>query len=130
VAGVAALLERLRSRGCRLGIATADTRESTEAGLRAIGILGCFDFISADGDGYPAKPDPAAALAFSARFGIAPGNLVVVGDSRGDMRFAQEAGARFIGMRTACNESERFAAAGYPVIENFMDAAEFERLIA
>lgn len=130
VPGTKNLLERLKNRGYRLGIATADTRESTEAGLRSVGILEYFEFISADGDGFPAKPEPAAALAFGARFGISPRDLVVVGDSRGDMSFAQKAGARFIGMRTACNAPENFTAAGYPVIADFSDSAAFERLIA
>lgn len=130
VPGAKALLERLKKRGRRLGIATSDNRVSTAAGLSRVGILDYFDFIAADGDGLPAKPEPDAAFAFASRFRIAPEELAVFGDSRGDMLFAERAGARFIGMRTASNRSDRFVAAGYPTIADFEDLDAVERLIA
>ncbi|MFA6507958.1 MAG: HAD family hydrolase [Treponemataceae bacterium] len=130
VPGAKRLLERLKRNGFRLGIATSDNRESTEVGLEAVGILRYFDFIAADGDGLAAKPAPDAAFAFSGRYGIDTKTLSVIGDSRGDMLFAQRAGARFIGMRTGCNAPEGFLAAGYPILRDFRDAENFERLIA
>ncbi len=130
VPGVLRLLERLKSRGFRLGVATSDVRPSTEAGLSHVGILHLFDFIAADGDGYPAKPAPDAAFAFASRCCIDRASIVVFGDSAGDLSFARNSGARFVGMRTGCNRVERFLDAGYPVISDFRDIRAVERLIA
>lgn len=130
VAGVQSFLARLLAKGFRLGIATSDSRASTIHGLSQAGILDSFDFIAADGDGLPAKPDPGAALEFRRRFDLPEDGLAIIGDSYGDMVFARRSGSRFIGMRTGCNESGRFVEAGYPVVTDFSDLAAMEALLA
>lgn len=130
VAGVPALLDRLHSLGYLLGIATSDSRASTIHGLKSVGILDAFDYIAADGDGLPAKPNPKAARDFRRRYGLGQSSLAIIGDSYGDMVFARRAKARFIGMRTACNRPEAFLSAGYPVVGDFSDLQAMEALLA
>lgn len=119
--GAAAMLEALRGAGYRIGLVTADDRRSTEGGLRAVGLLGYFDYLATDGEGRAPKPDPASAEEFRALFDIGPDELAMFGDSRVDMEFARNAGAFFVGMKTSCNDHERFTAAGHPVIGDFTD---------
>ena len=130
VPGTQALLGRLRNNGCRLGVVTSDDRVSAEHGLRQAGLWEYFDYVAANGDGFPDKPAPEAAAEFRRRFGIAPSGLSMFGDSLVDMEFARNAGARFIGMKTSCNDYSRFVDAGFPVVEDFLDLAAIERLLA
>lgn len=130
VPGAEELLAYLKEAGWYLGLATSDARASTEHGLGRAGILGYFDFIAADGDGLPAKPDPTAARIFQESYNLDPGALAVFGDSLSDLAFAQGSGARFIGLDSGCNASEAIALAGWPVIQDFSDLGAVASLLA
>lgn len=127
--GAEALLSGLKERGYALGVVTGDSRPSAERTLKSAGLLDFFDFMAADGDGYPPKPDPAAAETFIDRFGVDRDSLTMVGDSEVDMLFARNAGARFLGMKTQCNDYTRFVMEGFPVVEDFLDPAASDALL-
>jgi phosphoglycolate phosphatase len=91
--GVAETLGELYGRGCVMGVATNDgTAIATEA-LRAIGLGDFFALVL----GYDAvtnpKPAPDMVLAFAAKAGLAPADVVVVGDNAHDLVMARTAGA-------------------------------------
>lgn len=84
---------RLRARGLKLGVATNDSRVSTEQQLMALGIGECFQFVSGyDGPCAP-KPNPEAVFEFARLSRCKPDEIAVVGDSDNDMNLARAGGA-------------------------------------
>jgi phosphoglycolate phosphatase len=86
-------LAALRSDGASLAVVTNKPGDLARALLGALEIAGSFAAIIGDGDGFPRKPDPAAALSVLSSLGASPGRAVVVGDGLPDMRLARALGA-------------------------------------
>jgi phosphoglycolate phosphatase len=101
--GVDSTLHYLSAKRYHLGVATADSPESTRHGLTRAGILHHFSFLGCDDGTHPAKPDPSMAHAFRDLHGVAEHELLIVGDSVSDRDFARSAGARFVGVAAAHN---------------------------
>lgn len=89
---LAAVLDALHAAGIHTGVATSDSFASTVHALEKMGIADRFDCIlTADRVARP-KPAPDMAMVFCARCSLTPEKVAMVGDSRGDMRFARNAG--------------------------------------
>ena len=112
--GVATTLRYLSKKRYHLGVATADSLESTRHGLTRAGILRHFSFLGCDDGTFPAKPDPSMAHEFRRLHGIH--ELLIVGDSTSDLEFAGNAAARFVGIATAYNRLIRDEEGGASVI--------------
>ncbi len=93
-------LRALRERGLPLGIATNDGEESARRQMATLGLTDLFDPIMGADSGYGAKPGPGMILAFSARHGVEPSRIIMVGDSTHDMHAAKAAGAVRVGIGT------------------------------
>ncbi len=92
--GAVALVRELHARGCRLGILTRNAHELALLTLAAIGLGECFDTADVIGrDEAIPKPHPDGLLQLAARWSLAPGELVMVGDYRFDLDCARAAGA-------------------------------------
>lgn len=100
-----ALLENLRKQGIKLAVVTTDTTESTRKCLSMLGIQELFDKIYTDDGDTPNKPDPYAALDFCRTFGLEKENVVMVGDTMTDIKFARNAGISVISI--AKNEENK-----------------------
>ncbi|THH35723.1 HAD family hydrolase [Aliishimia ponticola] len=107
------LLEHLRDRGLRLGVATNDAEAPAHAHLRAAGVAEIFDFIAGFDSGYGGKPAPGQLLAFADAMGLAPDRCIMVGDSRHDLLAGRAAGFTTVGVLT-----------GYAVAEDLADLAD------
>jgi HAD superfamily hydrolase (TIGR01509 family) len=94
------LVETARSLGCKLGLATASSREAATHVLGAIGLLDAFDFIATDDDVTHNKPDPEIDLLVASRLGVPPAECVVIEDSPSGVRAALAAGMRCIAVST------------------------------
>jgi len=90
-------LSYLRSKDYRLGVATVDTYTATVEGLKKTGILEYFDYLGTGKDSRP-KPDTSLADRFCSQCGVAPEELLIVGDGKNDMLFAHNVGAHFVGI--------------------------------
>jgi HAD superfamily hydrolase (TIGR01509 family) len=85
-------LNRLKSDGYRLGVASNSSQETIETALNQLGIRSFFEVVlSHEKTGKP-KPDPALYLEACRRLGIAPGEALVLEDSEPGMRAARAAG--------------------------------------
>lgn len=93
VEDLAGLLARLRAMGCRLGVATHDSEAGARAQLGMAGVAGAFDFIAGYDSGHGLKPGPGMPRAFARKTGLAPGRIVMVGDSRHDLEAGRSSGA-------------------------------------
>ena len=90
-------LSYLKRKSYKLGVATVDTRTATVAGLEKTGILEHFDYLGTGEDSRP-KPDTSLADRFCSECGVAPSELLIVGDGENDMVFARNVGAHFVGI--------------------------------
>ena len=91
--GVVEGLAALRADGAALAVVTNKPGDLARTLLATLEIATSFDAIIGDGDGFPRKPDPAAALSLLAKVGASPARAVVVGDGLPDMRLAHALGA-------------------------------------
>jgi phosphoglycolate phosphatase len=94
------LLDGLRDRGLRLGVATNDSETPARQHLAAHGLTDCFDFIAGHDSGHGAKPGPGMCLAFAATCGLDPARVAMVGDSRHDLEAGRAAGMRTVAVLT------------------------------
>jgi HAD superfamily hydrolase (TIGR01509 family) len=108
--GVPEMLAALRAAGYPLGIVTGKGRHAWEVTDRELG-LGAFAVVVTDDDVAAPKPDPQGLLAAARELGMAPGELVYVGDSTGDLAAGRAAGMRTAAVlwpKTGDGEAERF----------------------
>jgi len=103
------LLQALRSRGLRLGVATNDVEASARAHLLAQDVAGCFDLVVGYDSGHGAKPGPGMLLAFAAQTGLDPARVLMVGDSRHDLMAGRAAGMRPVAVLTGIATAEDLA---------------------
>lgn len=103
------LLQALRDRGLRLGVATNDSEVPARQHLAAHGITDCFDFIAGYDSGHGAKPGPGMCLAFAAACGLDPNRVAMVGDSRHDLQAGRAAGMRTVAVMTGIARSDDLA---------------------
>jgi phosphoglycolate phosphatase len=106
-----AVLEGLRTRGIKLGLATNDAEANARQQLAALGLAGHMDFMAGYDSGHGGKPEPGMVLAFAATLGVTPDRVALVGDTPHDLQAARAAGAVAIGvlsgpMGRACLEPE------------------------
>lgn len=94
--GVVEALARLRAAGLATAVVTNKAGELARALLARLGIGAGFAAVIGDGDGFPRKPDPAAALSIVTRVGTTAARTAVVGDGLPDVRLARALGARAI----------------------------------
>ncbi|MFC6854347.1 HAD family hydrolase [Marivibrio halodurans] len=93
VCDLAPLLDGLRGRGLRLGVATADSEAGARASLGRFDILDRFDFLAGYDSGHGCKPAPGQVAAFCAATGLPPARVMVIGDNAHDIEMARAAGA-------------------------------------
>ena len=95
--GAVELVRELAERGCRLGILTRNARELAHVTLEAIGLADCFpvEHILGRDEAAP-KPSPDGLLKIASAWGVAPSELVMVGDYRFDLDCGRAAGARTV----------------------------------
>ncbi|SON49655.1 HAD family hydrolase [Vibrio tapetis] len=100
IVGVKETLIELKQKGYYLGVATADTKDSTLYSLQQAGLLDLFDYVGySDGDIQP-KPHPALLEAFCLSTDLCAKQIVMFGDTVSDMEFGHNAGAYKIGVLT------------------------------
>jgi phosphoglycolate phosphatase len=93
VTDLAALFDRLRWRGLKLGVATMDSTAAAHATLERFAARTQIDFVAGADGGYGVKPGPGMVLGFCRAVGVAPGEVAVVGDNLADLAMARAAGA-------------------------------------
>ncbi len=103
------LLSGLRHRGYRLGVATNDAEEPARAHLESVGITGFFDFVAGFDSGYGAKPEPGMQLGFCNAVGLAPEQVLMVGDSTHDLVSGRAAGMPTIAVLTGMADASELA---------------------
>jgi len=92
VGDISKLFGDLKARGVPVVVATADYRDITIKTMEGLEVAHLVDdYVCADDTQHPVKHSPEALLYQGSRFGVEAKNIMMVGDSIGDLRMAQEA---------------------------------------
>ncbi len=106
---LAPLLDHLRARGLKLGVATNDAEAAARAQLVSLGLADHFDYIAGFDTGHGGKPQPGMLLAFAVAHGLTPSEVLMVGDSRHDLIAGRAAGMRTLAVLTGIAETADLA---------------------
>jgi phosphoglycolate phosphatase len=104
--GVPEALRLLREAGLKVGCVTNKPREFTLALLQGAGLLAQLDAVAAGDEVVRRKPHPDLIELGCARLGVAPGQVVLLGDSRNDAQAALAASCDCLLVETGYNEGE------------------------
>ncbi len=92
------VLSRLKGHGIKLAVVTTDDAFVTKKCLEALGIDALFDAVYTDDGKYPAKPDAYCINDFCEKEGFSKSEVIMVGDTLTDVRFARNGGIKVIGV--------------------------------
>lgn len=90
--GITALLAKLYAAGARLAVLSNKPHEVTAPMVKAVFPTIPFDCVLGFTGDFPRKPEPQSLLHLAARWGAAPQEVTMVGDSLYDARTAANAG--------------------------------------
>lgn len=93
------MLERMRSAGLKLVLATSSEKEMVDPLLREVGATDLIDEITSSSDAENSKPDPDIVLAAIAKLDVPRPQIVMLGDTPYDIAAATKAGIRTIALR-------------------------------
>jgi phosphoglycolate phosphatase len=109
--GLAATLERLSAMGFVMGVATSDGTAATKAALEMLGVRRLLPHVFGYDSVPRPKPAPDMVHAFAAATGLAPAEILVIGDNHHDLAMAREGGAgASIGVLSGTGEEYDLAA--------------------
>ena len=126
--GVLELLDILEKRDIPRAVCTSSARRVVSEVLKKDGIGERFDFVLTSDDITRGKPDPQVYQKAAARFGVAPGEMLVLEDSGAGSAAAFAAGSPCCMLRAAHNINADFSRA-VAVVER-LDAPEVVALLA
>jgi pyrophosphatase PpaX len=110
--GIEEVLEFLKSRDVRLAVFTGKGRRTTDITLEILGVAGYFDLIVSGNDVVKHKPDPEGILKVIREFSLKPEEVLMVGDSLGDIKASRGAGVNMAAVLWDSYDSERVRGAG------------------
>ena len=126
VDGLATCLAQLKSRGYRLGVATADSHQGILNTLQAFAVLDHFDFLAGYDSGHGVKPEAGMVLAFCEHTGLDSREIVVVGDNRHDIEMGRNAEAGLcVGVLTGTSERHELSPIADTVMDDISGLVEF-----
>jgi 2-phosphoglycolate phosphatase len=91
--GILDVLRQVRQRGWPVGVLTGKSRRSAVFALRHLGLEDFVQGLVAGDDVTQPKPAPEGVLRLARHLGVSPHQMVVVGDSAGDIQAGKGAGA-------------------------------------
>lgn len=107
--GVLPMLQALRQRNHYLAVATGKSRAGLDIALRAVQLQGLFD-ASRTADQTAGKPDPLMLHELAREFDLAPGRILMVGDTTHDLQMARNAGCASVAVSYGAHPADGFAA--------------------
>lgn len=95
--GMNEVLSKLKELGFRLGVLTNKPDQFAKIIIKKLFGESTFEFVQGQTD-LPHKPDPTGALLVAKEIGVKPHKCIFIGDSDVDIKTAQNAGMRSIGV--------------------------------
>lgn len=94
--GIKEILERFKSRGCKIGLATNSPFRLISTVLNKFGLSGYFDVVSSAEHELRGKPDPAIYLSSARKLNVKPESCLVFEDSYTGLIAAKNAGMKVV----------------------------------
>jgi phosphoglycolate phosphatase len=107
--GTLEMLQGLKARNHRIGVATGKTRRGLDDALRKARLENLFD-ATRTADETASKPNPLMLLELMDELGVRPDRTLMVGDTTHDLQLAANAGAASIGVSYGAHEHASFRA--------------------
>ena len=114
--GISEAVVALKAAGVILGVLSNKPHPATVAIVERLFAPGTFAAVAGVKPGVPKKPDPTAALAQAALFGVPPQRTFFVGDTAIDIGTGLSAGMRPVGVSWGFRPPEELRAAGADLI--------------
>lgn len=122
VPGLSGTLAALSAQGYAMGVATSDGTAGANAALEALGVAALLPHVFGYDSVPRPKPAPDMVHAFAAAAGLAPSEVVVVGDNNHDLEMARAAGAgAAIGVLTGNSSADDLAGLADAVLDSIRD---------
>src|SRR3972149_2416956 len=125
--GLMELLEALGTARIPKAMATSSARQLLEACLMRFDLERRFVFFLTAEDVMHGKPDPEIYLTAAARFGLAPGEVLVLEDSQNGCRAAAAAGVFTVAVPAEHSRTHDFSSASL-VVDSLADPRLYEAL--
>ncbi len=110
-AGVNELLDQLESAGFLLAVATGKSRRGLDRALAESGLAGRF-VVTRTVDECHSKPHPQILLDIADLTGVAPAQMIMVGDGVMDMQMATNAGVAALAVSSGAGAQQELLAEG------------------
>jgi phosphoglycolate phosphatase len=107
--GTLAMLQSLKQRDHRLGVATGKSRRGLDEALSSVQLKGVFDG-TRTADETASKPDPLMLVELMDELGVPPERTLMIGDTTHDLQLATNAGTARIGVSYGAHEPAAFDA--------------------
>ncbi|MBF0786995.1 MULTISPECIES: HAD family hydrolase [unclassified Streptococcus] len=115
------LFQQLRERGIFIGIVTTDTFQATWKCMNDLELTSFISFLGASDNGLPVKPDRSLLQKVATLWECHPAEIMVVGDTPNDMRFAKNGHALAVGVTSGVGTVECLSAYTPYVIPSLAD---------
>jgi HAD superfamily hydrolase (TIGR01549 family) len=125
------LYEYLNSNNIKMGMATADSKQSAMHMINKLNLNDCFDFIGSYDGIMKQKPHNDMCMRFCSMYNLEPNEVAIVGDSYSDMLFAINSGAIGVGVLSGVSSKinlKDVANVIVPSVESLLDAEVLEAL--
>ena len=110
--GIPELLDTLTARGIPMAVLSNKPDEFTRLCVAQLLPAWRFAAVLGAGTSFPRKPDPAGAREIARRLGVAPGEVVYLGDTNTDMQTALAAGMFPVGALWGFRTADELTASG------------------
>jgi phosphoglycolate phosphatase len=109
--GTLTMLQELKGRGHKLGVATGKSRRGLDEALNSSVLRGIFD-ATRTADETASKPDPRMLIELMHEFQVTPARTVMIGDTTHDLQLALNAGTACIGVSYGAHDHTTFQSFG------------------
>ena len=110
--GIVEMLSDLKASGLRLMVLSNKPDADTQHVIRHFFPEDTFALVRGQREGVPIKPDPTAALDMAAQLGVAPSEMLYLGDTSVDVTCARRAGMHSVGVLWGFRERAELEEAG------------------
>lgn len=118
------LMQKLKDKGINVGIATTDEYEATKKCMEKLSVDEYITFYGTAGTDYPVKPDGRLIELAAQQWQITPQQILMIGDTPNDMRFAKNGGAYAVGVTCGVGKKNDMEALADRIIDSIDDLLE------
>jgi HAD superfamily hydrolase (TIGR01509 family) len=109
--GSRTLLQRMKDAGLKVVIGSSADKTELDALLKLADVQDLVEAVTSSDDAEQSKPDPDIVVTSLKRLGLAPDEVIMLGDTRFDIEAAAKAGVRTIALRCGGQPDSELAGA-------------------